>query len=134
MQFNFVGEAVQRSDAMAAIYLLANANVDSSQHLYIFADAALHYSMLSPLLSSNYFAKAVKFETDATVLRQCDEKHLALASLVNAVFQASSATTSNSLPIRRHKMTADEIHTSKATKAWGRCGINVRSLEARPHF
>lgn len=66
------GSSVASSDAMAALLLLPNSNVDGSQRIAILAAVAPKSIGLCPWSSTDEFIEAVKYESIATVLRQCD--------------------------------------------------------------
>lgn len=96
-RIKLLGDSVQLSETMNAFYLLANANAESSQRLFIFAATAPNDMMLSPRLSMNDFVWAVKHKTVATVLQQCDDRLLDRASLHSAVSEAAPAAARNGL-------------------------------------
>lgn len=133
-KYNSLWEAVQFWNAMAAFYafyVLANANVDSSQRLSIRAVAYPSDTMLSLRSSIKKFFKTVKYETVATVLRQREERLPARTSLVSAVSEAAPLTAQKRLSNRRRKMTRKEIHTAETTTVCLRCGMYRRWMSDR---
>lgn len=72
-KFNSLGSSVVLSDAMAAVFLLANGNVDSAQRISILAAAAPSQKRLSSRSSHNDSVKSVIYKAIAAVLCQCDQ-------------------------------------------------------------
>ena len=82
-RYNSLGSSISMSEPMAALYLLANANVDASQRVSILASAASN--LPTPTESTNSTANTsvsmttdtlvsqVSYEGIASVLRQCDQ-------------------------------------------------------------
>lgn len=68
------------SDAMAALLLLSNANVDSGQRLSILEAAAPKDEGLSPRSSLDDFVRSISYEKIATIIRQCDKPVFSVAN------------------------------------------------------
>ena len=82
-RYNSLGDSVSMSEPMAALYLLANANVDSSQRVSILASAASNLpntddsststATSGVSLTTDKLVSQVSYEGIASVLRQCDQ-------------------------------------------------------------
>jgi len=128
---------------MSAFVLLANANVDSSQCIAILAAAAPNDKSLSSKSSLDDFVRSVKYESIATVLRQCDRdsaspsinSHSATPSYPAQQFPANNHNSnsrssnsqldshrSNRSNKNRNHWTKDKIAKAKASSKCSLCG------------
>lgn len=96
---------------MAKLFKLVNANVDSAQRISILAAASPINYKLSPRSSLDDFVRSAKYETIASILRQCDT-HLPSAHGTQSPSSALSAVTplcaSNANTSGANMATADE--------------------------
>lgn len=111
--FNALRYAVSLNNAMAALYLLANANTSPSQRFSILAAASPRQEGLFPRSAVNDFLTSIKHETIATVLRQCDK---------NESLSASSAKVGHDGEKSKHKLTRAQLLSRKARKPCHKCG------------
>lgn len=129
-RFNSLGSSVALSDAMAALLLLANANVHGSQPIEIIAATAPKSTGLSPRSTTEHFVKAVQYELIASVLRQCERA--ATPTRQTGIKDGYTAHTHEDLPsyqrrhndcyMRRRRMTFEEDGVAKLTKTSTKCG------------
>lgn len=73
---NALGEAVQLNNAIAALFLLTNAEANSTQKLSMFSEADFNDTILFARLPLNDLFKTSKYVTVAIVLRQYAEEIL----------------------------------------------------------
>lgn len=111
-KFNLHCFSSQIPEALTALILLANANVDSSQHISVPAAAApaAFSSNLSDASTTEDYRKEITYASIGSVLRQCDKSstvdstHSTLSSL-----HAISAPTCGSPPDRSGKLGKEKL-------------------------
>lgn len=126
-RFNSLATHASLTDSISALMLLANATVDSSQRVSILAAASLSANLVNPNDSADSMLKLVKYESVASVLRQCD------ISRTNVVTTRTIATSSANASMREsdtrksagrsyNKMTGEQVIKAKNTSPCMRCG------------
>lgn len=133
-KFILLGNSAASSNAMATLFLLANANFDSAQRISILYSAAPLRHGLLPRSSLDNFVRPVKKEAIAAVLRQYDQ------SITTDKENRTNAPQSHSLSAasvyapeynRRSlrklptawKMSPNKILHAKNTRSCSKCGM-----------
>lgn len=73
--FNGNGAAIQFPESSTALIPLANASVDSAQRVSILPAVSRTEKLVDPDASNDAYIKMIKYESNASILRQCDNPH-----------------------------------------------------------
>lgn len=114
-KFNSNGASCKLPDSLMAFMLLANSSIDSSQRISVLAASAPNNEAIGPNPTTDDFLQAVKYDSVAAVLRQCesgkgwDTKVTELSQLAEAI-AANAITNTN----RKKRLTPVQLADLKS--------------------